>query len=146
VGYYMRYIVAEDRPVHINDVITLFARAGTDYALDGDEVEATISHRGRVVGQIVLNVPGDGLFDAEIEELLEFAKEGKGDGKARVTEVLRSARQTVAVQVLFGAGDTEATLSAIDPLWRWLHANRIGLLLADGEGYYDAKALILALK
>jgi hypothetical protein len=37
-------------------------------------------------------------------------------------------------------------LKAIDPLWRWLHANRRGLLQADGEGYYDAKGLVLELE
>jgi hypothetical protein len=142
----MRYIVADERTVTLDDVRAVFTNAGAEYEVDGDDVEATITLRGRAVGQIVLNLPGDGLFDGEIEELIEFAKRGQGKGLSRVTETLRAARQIVAVQVLFGGDDVEPTLAAIDPLWRWLHENRTGLAQADGEGYYDAKGLILALR
>ena len=142
----MRYIVADERPVTLEDVQTALAHAGGEYDVDGEETEATLSYRGHRVGHLTLNVPGDGLFDAERDELVEFAEEGDVRDKARVLDTLRSARGIVAVQVLFGDGSSERTLKAIDPLWRWLHANRRGLLQADGEGYYDAKGLVLELE
>jgi hypothetical protein len=143
VGYYMRYIVADDRPVTLEDVRTALGEAGGPYEVDGEETEATISYGGHRVGHLTLNTPGDGLFDAERDELVVFADDGEGRGKERVLETLRTARGIVAVQVLFGDGNSERTLAAIDPIWRWLHANRRGLLQADDEGYYDRHGLIL---
>lgn len=143
MGYYMRFIVADERPVTLADVQGALSDAGADYEIDGEETEATVSYRGHRVGHLTLNVPGDGLFDEERDELVEFAEDGNGRGKRRVIDILRAARSIVAVQVLFGDGDTERTLTALDPLWRWLHANRRGLLQADGEGYYEGPELIL---
>ena len=146
MGYYMRYIVADERPVSLNDVRKSLAKAGDTYEVDGDETEATIRYRGQPVGHLTLNVPGDDLFDEERDELVEFAEDGDGRGKQRVIDTLRAAKGIVAVQVLAGDGDTERTLAAIDPIWRWLHENRRGLLQADGEGYYDGDGLILELE
>jgi hypothetical protein len=145
LGYYMRFIVADERPITLADVHTVLSKVSADYEVDGEGMDATVSLRGHRVGHLTLNVPGDGLFDAERAELVEFAEAGDGAGKSRVIDVLRAARQIVAVQVLFGDGDTERTLAALDPLWHWLHANRSGLLQADHEGYYDGNELILPL-
>jgi len=141
----MRFIVADDRPVTLADVRTALRDAKAHYDVDGDEAEATVSFNGHRVGHLTLNVPGDGLFDAERDELVEFAEAGNGPGKGRVVEMLRTARSIVAVQVLFRDGNTERTLRALDPLWHWLQANRLGLLQADDEGYYEGQKLILAL-
>jgi hypothetical protein len=139
----MRYIVADERPVTLEDVQAALAETGGAYEIDGEETEATVSYGGHRVGHLTLNAPGDGLFDVERDELVGFAEDGEGQGKGRVLDTLRAARGIVALQVLFGDGDTERTLGVIDPLWRWLHANRRGLLQADGEGYYDAHGLVL---
>jgi len=146
LGYYMRYIVVDERPVTLTDVQTALSEPDGDYVVDGEETEASVSFRGQVVGHLTLNVPGDGLFDEERDELVEFADEGDARGKRRVLDALRRARGIVAVQVLFGDGDPERTLGALDPLWRWLHVNRRGLLQADGEGYYDGQELIFELE
>jgi hypothetical protein len=142
----MRFIVADERPVTLADVQGALNAAGAEYDFDSNGMEATVSYRGHRVGHLTLNVPGDGLFDEERRELIEFAEDGDEVGKRRVIDILRAARGIVAMQVLFGDGDTERTLAAIDPLWRWLHANRHGLLQADGEGYYDGNKLILELE
>jgi len=142
----MRYIVADKRPVTLADVRSALTAASPHYKFEGDEIGATISFRGHRVGHLTLNVPGDGLFDAERAELITFADEGTGSAKRRVIDTLHAARAIVAVQVLFGDGDTERTLASLDPLWHWLHANRNGLLQADGEGYYHQQGLILALE
>jgi hypothetical protein len=146
LGYYMRYIVADERPVTVAQLQSALSEASADYKFDGDEIEATIIFRGHRVGHLTLNVPGDGLFDAERAELITFAEDGTGSAKQRVIDTLHAARGIVAVQVLFGDGDTERTLASLDPLWHWLHANRTGLLQADGEGYYQQQGLILTLE
>jgi hypothetical protein len=145
VGYYMRFVVADERPVALADVHAVLSKISPDYELEGEGMDATVMFRGQRVGHLTLNVPGDGLFDAERAELIAFADAVNGNGKSRVIDVLQKARQIVAVQVLFGDGDPERTLAALDPLWHWLHTSRSGLLQADHEGYYDGKELILAL-
>jgi hypothetical protein len=147
VGYYMRYIVADDRPVAVGDLRTAFAGAGAGYEIEGEDGEATITHAGQAIGQVTVNIPGDGLFDEELEELVELAQESEEQSAAaEVVEVLRAARAIVAVQVLFGDRETERTLDLLAPLWTWLQVNREGLIQADGEGYYDGQELILALE
>ena len=146
MGYYLRYIVSDERPISLQDIRTAFAETGSGYEVEGEETEATIAYQGRPIGHLTLNVPGDGLFDSERDELVEFAQDGDESTRARVISTLLAARSIVAVQVLFGDGDTDQTLDGLGPLWTWLQANRRGLVQADGEGYYDGQDLILALE
>jgi hypothetical protein len=146
LGYYIRYIVADDRAVSLQDIRIAFAAAGSGYEVDGEEAEATIVYDSRPIGYVTLNTPGDGLFDEERDELIEFAQNSSNaTAQARVVNTLRDAQGIVAVQVLFGEGETDQTLDRLGPLWTWLQANRRGLIQADGEGYYDDQELILAL-
>jgi hypothetical protein len=146
LGYYIRYIVADDRAVSLQDIRIAIAAAGSGYEVDGEEAEATIVYDSRPIGHVTLNTPGDGLFDEERDELIEFAQNSSNaTAQARVVNTLRDAQGIVAVQVLFGEGETDQTLDRLGPLWTWLQANRRGLIQADGEGYYDDQELILAL-
>jgi hypothetical protein len=141
----MRYIVADERPLTVEDVRRAFAVEEEDYVVDGEDPEAGVALDGRMIAHVTINVPGDGLFEDERAELSEAAEAGEGPGKASVLETLANARAILAVQVLFGNSDTDETLDALAPLWSWLQDNRRGLLHADGEGYYDTDALILEL-
>src|SRR5690348_1653917 len=136
----MRYIVADERPVAVGDIRTAFAGAGAGYEIEGEDGEATITHAGQAIGEVTVNVPGDGLFDEEIVELVELAQEGDDrSAAARVVGVLRAARAIVAVRVLFGDREADRTLDLLAPIWTWLQVNREGLIQADGEGYYDGQ-------
>ena len=142
----MRYIVADEQFVSLQDIGKVFGEAGLEYDVDGEETGATVAHEGKPIGHVRLNVPGDGLFEEERDELIEFAEVGNEAQKRRVIETLRTAREIVAVQVLFGSGDTDWTLDCLSPLWTWLQSNRRGLIQADDEGYYDGHDLILPLE
>jgi hypothetical protein len=96
-----------------------------------------------VYGAIEINAPGDGLFDEEIEWMLEEVEESEGEGKTKVKRALEQAKAIVALQVLWQGRGTEETMEKLEPLWEWLFANRQGLLQADAEGYYDSSGLIL---
>ena len=96
-----------------------------------------------VYAQIEINLPGDGLYDEEIQEMLGFPLDAEGQGRKRVERVLKSAKRTIAVQVLWQGRESEETFSRIDPSWQWLFLTRKGLLYADGEGYYNEDDLIL---
>jgi hypothetical protein len=141
----MRFVSGDDRPVTTTQLRDALLAAGPGYEVKMDEAAATIVHAGTPIAHVEINVPGDGLFDEERDELIEFVTDSDGErsAKSRVLETLGAARTIVAAQVLFGTGDAETTLSRLDPLWQWLFRNRLGLLQADGEGYYDARGLVL---
>ena len=145
MGYYMRFVGTDDEPFSTKNMQEAFSAAGSGYDVQVDETAGTILHQGATIAHVEINTPGDGMFDEEREELIEFAAEAGGDSSARtrVVTTLRRATFLVAAQVLFGTGDTDATLGRLDPLWAWLFRHRHGLLQADGEGYYDAEGLIL---
>ena len=145
MGYYMRFICTDEEPISTVDLQQAFAAAGPGYDVQIDETAATILHQGATIAHVELNTPGDGLFDEERKELIEFAADidEHNSAKARVLTTLRAARMFVAAQVLFGSGETETILRQLDPLWAWLFQHRQGLLQADGEGYYDVHGRIL---
>ena len=57
MGYYMRYIVADEQPVSLQDIGKAFAEAGAEYDVDREETDATIAYEGRPIGHVTLNVP-----------------------------------------------------------------------------------------
>jgi len=145
VGYYMRYVSSDRRPITGAELRDALLATGSGYDVEVDDTAATIVHAGATIAHVEINTPGDGLFDEECAELMEFAATASGDvpAKARVLQTLREAQTIVAAQVLFGTGETESTLRRLDPLWAWLFRNRQGLLQAEGEGYYDVRGLVL---
>jgi hypothetical protein len=143
----MRYFDTSDEPLAIKDIEAAMKRENPAYRLeifeDSKRPLADLYLGDAVYAQIEINQPGDGLFDEEIEEMLDFLLDAEGQVQKRGEKVLKAAKRTVAVQVLSQGRESEETLSGIDPLWKWLFLTREGLLHADGAGYYDEDDLIL---
>lgn len=146
MGYYMRFIGMDERRTDAEQLKAALLAVGPGYDVHLEDNEAIVVHAGAIIAKLEINVPGDGLFDDEREELLTRVLDAHGDdaAKTRVVATLRGARVIVAAQVLYGTGDSETTLARLDPLWAWLFRNRRGLLQAEGEGYYDEFGLVLA--
>jgi hypothetical protein len=147
MGYYMRFIVADEQDISLKVLESGLRQKDSAYAIERDEAdddEGELKYNSDLYGAIEINRPGDGLFDDEIGELKEFLEEVEGERKEEVFRVLSEAKAIIALQVLQqGRATDEETLVRIDPLWQWLHANRKGLLQADAEGYYDASGLVI---
>jgi hypothetical protein len=145
--YRMRYFDTSDEPLLMKDIEGAMKREDPAYRLeifaDSKRPLADLYLGDAVYAQIEINQPGDGLFNEEIQEMLEFLVDAQGRGRKRVENVLKTAKRTIAVQVLSQGRESEETLSGIDPLWKWLFLMRKGLLHADGEGYYDEDELVL---
>lgn len=145
--YRMRFFDTSAEALSLKDVEAVLKREDPAYRLeifeDSEPPAADLYFRDGVYAQIEINQPGDGLFDEEIEEMLESLFDPEDRGQKRVEQVLKTAKRTIAVQVLSQGRTSEETLSVIDPLWKWLFLTRKGLLQADGEGYYDEDELIL---
>ena len=149
MGYYMRFISTDEQGVTLAQLDSALKQSSPAYSIerdDGDDLEGLITHGQVEYAQIEINVPGDGLFEDEIEELIDFVSDANGRRKLEVSDVLKRARTIVAVQVLFQSRSTKEVLSKLDPLWTWLLENRKGLMQAGGEGYYDRSGLVLEVK
>ena len=144
MGYYMRFVSTDAAPIECEELSKVLTAISRSYAVQVDSSVATIAYGGALLAHVEINTPGDGLFDEEREELIDFAREApESAGKMRVLNTLECATTIVCAQILYGTGDTETTLARLDPLWEWLFDNRAGLLQADGEGYYDRGQLLL---
>jgi hypothetical protein len=147
MGYYMRFFDTSDKPLTIGEIEGSLHEVDPRYRLerpdDADIPQADLYLGDDLYAEIEINEPGDGLFEAEISEMLELLDNSEGRSRNRVESVLKQSRRTVSVRVLGQGRETDDTLAGIDPLWKWLFSTRAGLLQADGEGYYDAHDLIL---
>jgi hypothetical protein len=147
MGYYMRFIVADDKDVSLSKINSGLKQIDSAYSIEFDDDAddaADLTYNGDLYGALEINRPGDGLFDEEIEELKEFLEDAEGERKSEVLQVLNNAKVIAALQVLQqGRSTDEETLERIQPLWEWFLANYKGLVQADAEGYYDVSGLVI---
>ncbi len=146
MGYYMRFIVDEDREINLDMIESALNHVDSRYNLASKDVEnehAELMLGSSLYGELEINRRGSELMDEELEELLEDVEDAEGDGLERVRSLLHNACFTIALRVLWQGREPEPTLEKIDPLWDWLFRHYRGLLQADGEGYYDPNGQIL---
>lgn len=143
MGYYMRFITTDTDLIDLKKIGQVLQSMDTKYALEIQNNDATLMYDGDPYADLEINLPGDGLFEEEIKELLEFLEDATGRKKKRVQTVLKDAKQIFAAQVVFGGRDLEATFDRIDPIWAHLFEHHNGLLQADGEGYDDSPEHLL---
>src|SRR5262245_14801059 len=127
MGYYMRYISADARPLELSELARVLAEQNPAYDLRFEQNEGTLHYGETVIAQLEINLPGDGMFDEELAELREFAEDADGAALSPVPQVLRQAAGLLAVRVLWGTGESETTLQRLDPIWSWLFEHRRGL-------------------
>ncbi|MEM7236153.1 MAG: hypothetical protein AAF517_28570 [Planctomycetota bacterium] len=146
MGYYLRFLT-ERSPPALAEIEAGLKAADARYAIPHEEREGELHRGDELLGEIELNVPGDGLFDEEIKELLEELEDvEESKARAEIEVRLQEAKGVVAVRVLWQAPrKTEATLEMIEPLWEWLFANCPGVLQAD-DGYYGESDQLVSLE
>jgi hypothetical protein len=138
MGYYLRFLSDDDRPLALGEIMPGLRDAGFRLAEDGS------LYRGdELLAHLEVSKAGDGLFEAERDELRQDAGRG-GAAADAVLARLGSVTAILAASVLWQERTAEQTLDLLGPLWEWLLANRRGLIHADGEGFYDGPDLILA--
>jgi len=147
MGYYMRYIITDDREVNLNILEMALKIVSPLFSIQRSKGESgELRFGNEVYGNLEINGLGDELFGSEVEELVEEVREAETGEKQTVLDTLKAAKSIIAVQVLWGGRKTDETLGKLDPLWNWLLANRKGLVQADGEGYYEKRKLILRIE
>lgn len=148
MGYYMRYIMADERDITLADIEHALQAVDTAYALEPDQVPdiADVMYGGRQYAQIEINHPDEEIFEDDINEFKDLVGAGDDPNAALILNTLENATAIIAVEIFWETGQAEESLARIDPLWDWLFAARKGIAQADGEGFYDASGLILGRK
>lgn len=148
MGCYLRYLVDGQKEITLDIIETALQRGDPRYQLEGKDPEnerAVLKLGSEIFGELEVNRRGSELMDEELEELFEEIEGAEGDSTEDVKRLIRGCLCMVVVRVLWQGRDTESTLQGIDPLWEWLFSEYSGLLLAEGEGYYDSNGQVLAL-
>ncbi|MCA0456822.1 MAG: hypothetical protein LCI00_22810 [Chloroflexi bacterium] len=148
MGYFMRYISTDARPVTFATLDEVLAAIDTKYTLRATDLDELVEvlHDGQLYGQVEIDSPEDELFEDDISAFTEMLGEPKTDAERTVAAALVAAQQIVAVEMFWEGSDGEMTFSKFDPLWDWLFANRTGILQADTEGFYNTEGLLVERK
>lgn len=71
MGYYMRYISIDPRPLELGELGRVLAKQDSAYQLTLNENEGILHYADSGIGRLELNLPGDGIFDEELADLRE---------------------------------------------------------------------------
>jgi len=148
MGYYMRYISADERPLSLAQIGEVLVAIDPRYVIrptDLDELVEVV-YDDKLYGQIEINAPGDDLFEDDISAFMEMLGAPTSQEERLVTATLTAATEIIAVEMFWEGTASEATFALFDPLWDWLFANRRGILQADTEGFYSADGLLVERK
>ena len=137
MGYYIRFLLEDDRPLSLEGVTAGLRAADPCFALTGN---GDLARDGELITQLDISLPGSGVFEDDIDLFREQAASAGGAG---VAARLGSVTAILAARVLRQSRTAEETLDPLGPLWDWLTASKRGLVHADGEGFYDRSELIL---
>ena len=148
MGYYMRYIAADERPLSLAAISEALSLINPRYLMRPTDLDDLVEvlYDDKLYGQSEINRPGDELFEDDISAFIEMIGEASTSEERLVMMTLTAATQIIAVEMFWQGTDSEATFALFDPLWDWLFANRRGILQADTEGFYNAEGLLVERK
>jgi hypothetical protein len=111
-------------------------------SIDDDPFAAHLAYGEVLLAVVERNVPGDGIFEDELDDLREEVLKQDDQRREIVLQALQRATGMVAFQPLPGDLEFDKPMAwVID----WLFAHRSGLLQIDLEGFFDAKGRIISL-
>jgi len=68
VGYYIRFLLEDDQPLSLEEILTGLRTVDPGFALSSD---GDLSRDGELLAELEVNLAGDGLLEDEIEEFRE---------------------------------------------------------------------------
>ena len=99
MGYYIRYFDTSEQPLAMSEIESALRAVDPTYRLESPEsaevAQADLYLGDGLYGEVEINQPGDGLFEDEIAEMLEFLEDAEGEGRTRVEKVLKEARRVI---------------------------------------------------
>ena len=146
MAHYMRYIATDTREITLELLETALQAVDPFYRLQSEAGLAKLMYGDATYGRMSVSRPGDEEFAEEIQDLCAALKDIPYSTGKPARKVFKFAETLVVLQVIWESRDNESTLERIQPLWRWLLQNRVGLLQVDNEGYYGIQGLVVAMR
>jgi hypothetical protein len=146
MAHYMRYIATDTREITLELLETALQAVDPFYHLECEANFAKFMYGDATYGRMSVSRPGDEEFAEEIQDLRAALKDIPYAESKAARKVFKFAETLVVLQVIWESRDDESTLERIQPLWRWLLENRVGLLQVDNAGYYGLHGLVVAMR
>jgi hypothetical protein len=148
MGYYMRFILSDARPVSLAILEDALREQDPNYKLLPDQVPdiGELFYASQRLALLEINRADEEIFSDDLTEFKDLVGSGREPKARLVLDVLNQASAIIAVEAFWDEGQADSTLMKLEPLWDWLFANRNGILQADGEGFYNVDDLILERK
>ncbi|GAA4429465.1 hypothetical protein [Bremerella cremea] len=132
MGQYIRCIITDGNLTR-DQLARMLPQISRRYRLEGD----LLLHDAEAKAVLEFNHPGDGIMEDDVELLKRYAQ-AKQDS-AHLASMLEKATSMIAAQDITQQGDEkEAPRSVLDPIWKWLLANRQALIVYEGGHFVDA--------
>ena len=145
MGYLMRYISTDSKPITLSMIETALKKVDPAYAVVNIEVNdlGDLMYADTRCAIIEINRPGDDIFEDDLAEFKNMVGQGDNPAEERVRVILNQSTALIVIEAFWQGEMAEPILARIDPLWDWLFANYEGISQADNEGFYDRSGLIL---
>lgn len=146
MAHYMRYITTDPREITLDLLETALQAIDPFYHLQREAGSAKLMYGEATYGRISVSRLGDEEFTEELQDLRAALKDIPYAKGKTARNVFKFAEALVVLQVIWESRDDQSTLERIQPLWRWLLENRVGLLQVDNEGYYGTHGIVVAMR
>lgn len=148
MGYYLRFILTEARPVSLASLQDALQTIDPQYHLrvdSFDDMTGELAFGDNIIGTIELNTADDDIFREDIDDLCDLVIHSTQDNTHTLLDMLENAVAMVAVSARWPDDDPTPTLDKLEALWDWLFTHYGGILQADNDGFYNQDGLILAM-
>ncbi|MDX2139719.1 MAG: hypothetical protein SF123_16655 [Chloroflexota bacterium] len=142
MSYFMRYLFTGDT-VTLAEIDAALRTIDANFRIQfeaGDVNSGDLYYEDDVFGEIALNMPGETVYNEDLDELRELIAPIDDPLKPMVATALDNAHGMVALLVL-EAGHVNPDI--LEQLWDWLFDHAPGVLQVDDEGFYDYEKLVL---
>lgn len=149
MGYFMRFFITDPTPITLNDIAAALTAIDSAFALNPDPQLVdfgALQHSGKLLADVEINHAGEDILDEDRDELRELLTFSQHDSRDRVVKVIDAVQSAVVLEAYWQGWDSEPVLEKTDLLFDWLFDHYSGLLLMDGEGFFDKDTLILPMK
>lgn len=149
MGYFMRFFLTDATPVTLADLTAGLNAIDSAFTLIPDPELAdfgVMSYAGEMLAEVEINHAGEDILEEDRDELRDLLKFSQHANRERVLGVIDAVQSAVILEAFWKEWDSEPVLEKTDLLFDWLFDHHTGLLLMDGEGFFDKETLILPMK
>lgn len=149
MGYFMRFFITDSTPITLADLAAALTAIDSAFTLIPDSELADfgiMNYESQMLAEVEINHAGEDILEEDRDELRDLLKFSQHAHRECVLGVIDAVQSAVVLEAYWEGWDSEPVLEKTDLLFDWLFDRHSGLLLMDGEGFFDKETLILPMK